>query len=123
MLGSIECKQSNVTHPISRPPLSLGLGTLQNLVMLNIANNNIRTIAALDNCRALQSLDASSNSIQQLEDLSHAVSLKVSSFSRLAPAHIPRHFLVPEFASEFHSHINLGFETLAKIAAHTGHFQ
>ena len=91
--------------------------------MLNIANNHIRTVAALDHCRALQSLDASSNSIQQLEDLSHAVSLKVSSFSRLARADVLRHFPVSEFASEFHSHINLGVETLAEIAAHTGHFQ
>ena len=103
--------------------LSLGLGTLENLVILNIANNNIRTIAALDNCRALQSLDASSNSIQRLEDLSHAVSLQVSSFSTLNHADIRRHFLVSELTSEFDSCINLGREVLAEVVAHTDHLQ
>ncbi len=45
--------------------------------MLNISNNNIGTIAVLNTCHALQSLDASENSIQQIEDLSQLTSLKV----------------------------------------------
>ena len=45
--------------------------------MLNISNNNLHTIAALNSCHALQSLDASGNSIQQIDDLSHLTSLKV----------------------------------------------
>jgi Leucine-rich repeat (LRR) protein len=45
--------------------------------MLNISNNNLHTIAALNSCHALQSLDASENSIQQIDDLSHLTSLKV----------------------------------------------
>jgi len=54
-----------------------GLKTLQNLVMLNIAGNNIQSISALNTCHSLQSLDASDNSIRQIEDLSHLTSLKV----------------------------------------------
>ena len=45
--------------------------------MLNISNNNIGTIAVLNTCHALQSLDVSENSIQQIEDLSQLTSLKV----------------------------------------------
>jgi Leucine-rich repeat (LRR) protein len=45
--------------------------------MINISNNNIQNIAILNTCHALQSLDASDNSIQQIEDLSHLTSLKV----------------------------------------------
>jgi Leucine-rich repeat (LRR) protein len=45
--------------------------------MLNISNNNLHSIAVLNSCHALQSLDASGNSIQQIEDLSHLTSLKV----------------------------------------------
>jgi Leucine-rich repeat (LRR) protein len=45
--------------------------------MLNVSNNNISSIAALNTCYALQSLDASGNSIQQIEDLSQLASLKV----------------------------------------------
>ncbi|CAF4638335.1 unnamed protein product, partial [Rotaria magnacalcarata] len=54
------------------------LKNLQNLIMLNISNNNIHSIAALGTCHALQSLDASENAIQQIEDLSHLTSLKVN---------------------------------------------
>jgi len=46
--------------------------------MLNISNNNLHSIAVLNSCHALQSLDASGNSIQQIEDLSHLTSLKVN---------------------------------------------
>jgi len=45
--------------------------------MLNISNNNIHSIAILNSCYALQSLDASGNSLQHIEDLSHLTSLKV----------------------------------------------
>lgn len=45
--------------------------------MLNISTNNLHSIGALNACHALQSLDASGNAIQQLEDLSHLTSLKV----------------------------------------------
>jgi Leucine-rich repeat (LRR) protein len=46
--------------------------------MLNISNNNLHSIAVLNACHALQSLDASGNSIQQIEDLSHLTLLKVN---------------------------------------------
>lgn len=45
--------------------------------MINISNNNIHSIAVLNECHALQSLDASGNSIQHIEDLSRLTSLKV----------------------------------------------
>lgn len=45
--------------------------------MLNVSNNNLHSIAMLNSCHTLQSLDASGNSIQQIEDLSHLTSLKV----------------------------------------------
>ena len=54
-----------------------GLRNLQNLVMLNIAHNHLHSIGVLNACHALQSLDASGNAIQHVEDLSHLTSLKV----------------------------------------------
>lgn len=48
--------------------------------MLNIAHNNIASIAALNACHALQSLDASENVLQQIEDLSNLKSLKVYNY-------------------------------------------
>jgi Leucine-rich repeat (LRR) protein len=46
--------------------------------MLNISNNEIHSIAVLNTCHALQSLDASENSIHQIEELSQLTSLKVN---------------------------------------------
>ncbi len=45
--------------------------------MVNISNNNIQNISALNTCHSLQSIDASDNAIRQIEDLSHLTSLKV----------------------------------------------
>lgn len=55
----------------------LGLKTLQSLVILDISSNNIQNLSALNSCHALQSLNASDNSIRQIEDLSRLSSLKV----------------------------------------------
>lgn len=45
--------------------------------MINISHNHIGTLAPLNSCRLLQSLDASFNAIQQIDDLSQLTSLKV----------------------------------------------
>lgn len=58
----------------------LALRNLQNLVLVNLSNNNIFSIAALNACPLLQSVDASCNAIQQIDDLSRLTSLKVENF-------------------------------------------
>jgi Leucine-rich repeat (LRR) protein len=56
----------------------LALKMLSNLIILNIASNNITSLAPLNACHALQSLDASDNSLRQIDDLSQLLSLKVN---------------------------------------------
>ena len=76
-IDSIDCKTDISFFGIDTFPSISGLRSLQNLVMLNISNNNLHSIGVLNFCPALQSLDASGNAIQQIEDLSHSTSLKV----------------------------------------------
>lgn len=53
------------------------LKSLTDLLSLNVASNNIDNLSPLIHCRSLEFLDASDNSLRQIEDFSQLNSLKV----------------------------------------------